>query len=152
MKYFLSTLILCSTLFAFEHGYDPREIKEYKVDNATLKVLIQKQKYPGIDIFIANKKIASYDQEGGMPKVKEIVISKDKTSLAILVGWKNLHRSLGIDGVYYELDIFKKQGGKYIKEKKLSKSGFDGLSDHEDVYFKYQSKESIKDYLEKGIL
>ena len=144
MKIIFSLLYIALLLTA-DNSFQKIETDKYDIN---IEATLDKDIDQNLNVFINEKLIKTYNFEGSIPKLKLVVYEKDESYLALLIGWKTLHRGLGINGEYYNLDIFKiKKNNLIIQLKTLTKTGFDGQSEEGNEFFKYKTKEHILNYL-----
>ena len=144
MKVFILLVFFLSFLFA--DTYDKRNINNLQINKVSIKIKESEDKNKGITVFTNDKKLITYSSEGAKPNVKELIYDYKNNFLAILVGWREIHRGLNINGEYYVLNIFKNEN-KFIKIDSLTKEGFDGLSEEGETVFLYKTKKNILNYL-----
>lgn len=165
-KIILSIYILSMILFAYDN-YDTRVLNEFKANNFELDFSYEVNPkypndidYPDLVVRKANKDVFKrYAFEGVKAEVKYVYYSEEKGIVAILVGWRTLHKAAGIDGEFYELNLFKLIANNSIEIKKVS--GLDGYregdkTDIETGYiigkpisFMYKKENEIKKLVEK---
>ena len=144
MKIIFSLLYIALLLTA-NNSYQTIKTDKYDI---TIKTTLDKGINQNLNVFINEKLIKTYNFEGSIPRVKLIVHNKKELYLALLIGWRTLHRGLNINGEYYNLDIFKIQNNNSIIQlNALTKNGFDGQSEEGNEIFKYKTKENILNYL-----
>ena len=134
----------------------------YSLDGLSLEAYYQPnpqypadKAYPDLVIKNSNgRTIARYEYEGSKAKIKNIIFDKKRKLLAILVGWKTLHRAAGISGTFYDLSIYKLYRNNIIKLKHIS--GMDGYIEGGEpnpdtgydsgkpIHFKYKDERYIK--------
>jgi hypothetical protein len=138
-------LLLLALLLAASDSYEKIETNKY---NINIRTTLEKGINQNLNIFFNEKLIKKYNFEGSVPSLKFIVYEKKESYLGILIGWRNIHRGLGINGEYYKLDIFKvKDNNSIIPVNILSKNGFDGQSEEGNEVFKYKTKEYAMNYI-----
>jgi len=136
MKVFILLVFFLSFLFA--DTYDKRNINNLQINKVSIKIKESEDKNKGITVFTNDKKLITYSSEGANPNVKELIYDYKNNFLAILVGWREIHRGLNINGEYYVLNIFKNEN-KFIKIDSLTKEG--------ETVFIYKTKKNILNYL-----
>ncbi|WP_324172524.1 tetratricopeptide repeat protein [Sulfurimonas sp.] len=165
-KIILLICILTMTLFAYDN-YDARILNEFKANNLELDFTYEaNQKYPDDenypDLVVRKAKkviLKRYSYEGAKAEVKYVYFNEKQSIVAILVGWRTIHKAAGIDGEFYELTLFKLISNNSIEIKKIS--GLDGYGegnkvDKETGYtigkpisFIYKKENEIKKLVEK---
>lgn len=141
-------------LFAeYYDGYDNRNIISYENDNIKVLCEVKDSQYedaPNLIVSLIKDNNVSvlnkYEFEGNVASVKHIEYDKKKSILGILVGWRTMHRGLGIDGEYYSLKYYRLFDSFFLPLDKISKAGFDGSGEDGKETFLFKSDESIAKY------